>query len=187
MASILGGILSAIATTILGAIAIWQNIEYKRLNDISEQKAFKAQVLSTCPYFSISECQIYKEVSENYIFKIKLTNIGKSLATFVLPYEFEFSDLGYYYGKTNSNIINTIYSDDYSNILQNDSFSFTSEPMNIKFSNDNNTYFAYIVLSIVAHNQIQFDQQIKLEFSLVDNELKYITQHQSQFLNLYDS
>ena len=186
MASILGGVLSAVATTILGAIAIWQNIEYKRLSEISEQKTFKAQVLSACPYFSINECEIDKEVSGNYVFKINLTNIGKSLATCVLPYEFEFSNLGYFYGKTNSNVINTVYSIDYANISPNDSFTFNSEPMDIKFSNCNDTYFAYIVISIVAHNQIQFDQQIQLEFGLINNELKYITQHQSQFLNLYN-
>lgn len=188
LASILGGVLSAVATTILGAIAIWQNIEYRKLNDILEKRTFKAQVLSSCPYFSVTKCIANKDETGKYIFEITLNNIGNSLATFVLPTEFEFSNLGYYYGKNSKGVVNTIYDIDYSNIEPNQSLTFISEPINYDFeSTENNTFFAHMVISIVGHNQIQFDQQIQLEFRSVDNNLIYLSQHQSQFLNLYDN
>lgn len=99
LASILSGVLSAVATTLLGAVAVWQNIEYQKLSDKLDKRTFKAQVLSSCPYFSVTSCIIEKDDLDNHIFKVQLENIGNTLATFVLPSEFEFSKYGYYYGK----------------------------------------------------------------------------------------
>lgn len=188
LASILSGVLSAVATTILGAIAVWQNIEYQKLSDKLDKRTFKAQVLSSCPYFSVTNCVIENDDSGNYIFKVQLKNIGNSLATFVLPSEFEFSRYGYYYGKNHNGTIHSCYARDYANIESNQSFEFISEPFNLQTEKTNDcTYFTYIVLSIVGQNQIQFDQEIQLECKMVDNKLTYITQHQSQFLNIYEN
>lgn len=90
--------------------------------------------------------------------------------------------------KNSNGIIHSCYATDYANIEPNHSLEFTSEPLNLKIEKINDSaYFAYIILSIVGQNQIQFDQEIQLEHKIIDDKLTYITQHQSQFLNIYEN
>jgi len=188
LASILSGVLSAIATTILGAVAVWQNIEYRKLSDELDKRTFKAQVLSSCPYFSVINFIIETDDLGNHIFKMKLNNIGNSLATFVLPSDFEFSKFGYYYGKNSNEIIHSYYTNDYTNIEPNSCFEFVTEPLKLCFEDTSDrSYFTHIILSIVGQNQIQFDQEIQLEYKIIDGKLTYVAQHQMQFLNIYEN
>lgn len=186
LASILGGVLSAVATVLLGIVAIWQNIEYKHQSDIAEKRLFKVQVFNSCPYFSVKNCDVQTNNDSEFGYCIELKNIGKTFAPFVMVSEIEFSKFNYFIGKSSNNVFNKYFDEHHINILQNKVFEFISKKITYKLI-EGETYYSHIILSVVSENQIQFDQQISLQFKYLNNELKFIKEVSSQFLEIYDT
>ena len=185
MASVWGGILSAIATVLLGLIAVWQNIEYKKQNDITEKRIFKLQAFSSCPYFSIDYCDVQTNNKNEFGYLVNLKNIGKTLATFVMITEIEFSDRSYYVGKTSDGVFNKSFDKTHINIATQKTIEFISGKIEYNLSDDR-IYYGHIVLSVVGDNQVQFEQQLTIKFKYSNNELKFIEELSSQFLKMYD-
>lgn len=185
LASLWGGVLSAAATIFLGVIALWQNIEYKRQGDIAQDKLFKAQVFSSCPYFSIDECDIQTKSNKEFGYMVKLKNIGKSFAPFVMITELEFSKTMLFMGKSSKDIFNKCFEEEFLNVKCNDTIDFITNQIDYELV-EGQKYFSHIILSVVSDNQVQFDQQITLEFKYENNQLEYIGQAVTKFLELYD-
>jgi len=185
LASLWGGVLSAAATIILGIVAVWQNIEYKRQSDMMQDKLFKAQVFSSCPYFSIEECDIQTKTDKKFGYMVKLKNIGKTFAPFVMISELEFSKTMLFLGKSSKDIFNKCFDETFLNVKCDDTIEFITEQIDFELI-EGQRYFSHIILSVVSDNQVQYDQQITLEFKYENNQLEYIGQAVCKFLELYD-
>ena len=185
LASLWGGVLSAAATIILGIVAVWQNIEYKRQSDITQDKLFKAQVFSSCPYFSINSCDINYSEDSGFKIDIVVKNIGKTFAPWVMVTQLELSKSCFLLNKADNYAYSEIYENEYFNLKPEDFFIFHSDNINITLE-EGKTYYLHLVLSVVSDSQVQFDQQITLKYEAKNDKLKCVGQAVSKFLELYN-
>ena len=185
LASLWGGVLSAAATIFLGIIALWQNIEYKRQGDITQDKLFKAQVFSSCPYFDINSCDVKCTDDGSFTLNLVVKNIGKTFAPWVMVTQLELSNPWLLLNKTDSSTYSGVYENEYFNLKPEEFFIFHSENINI-ILDEEKTYYSHIVLSVTSDSQVQFDQHITMKFEVKNKKLKYIGQAVSRFLELYD-
>lgn len=185
LASLWGGVLSAVATVFLGIVAIWQNTEYKHQSDIAQDKLFKAQVFSSCPYFSVEDCDVQTKSSNQFGYMVRLKNIGKTFAPFVMITELEFSKTMLFIGKKSKDVFNKCFDEEFLNVKFNEMIEFITMQIDYELL-EGQIYYSHIILSVVSDNQVQFDQQITLKFKYENNELKYMEQAVSKFLELYD-
>ena len=82
-------------------------------------------------------------------------------------------------------LVNKCFDEEHLNVKTNDMIEFITGQIDFELAEEQR-YFSHIILSVVSDNQVQFDQQIILEFKYENNQLKYIGQSVSKFLELYD-
>lgn len=179
-----GSCLSFIGTVSLGAVAVWQNYNFKLQNDKFNEKVLKLQIFSGCAYFKSASCKIQKD-TRKLVFSVIFKNIGKSLAVAVIPVEFEFSKYAFKTSANRDDIVTYTFDEQYSNISIEGLIKLDCEfSAKIKIK-ANEFYFAHITLSIVSENQMQYNQIIQLKFQYINKQFRFINEY-VQYLELYE-
>lgn len=181
-----GAFLAFLGTVALSTIALWQNRVYQLDNQKLNQKIFEIQIFSNASFFKVESCKVVfdDDEMERFHLYVILRNVGKSIAMSVMPYEFEFSKIGYKVGKASEDVIIQVREQSEANILPQKSISIISEPLKYTMLNQED-YFAHISISIVSESQAQYDQEIQLHFKYTNGHLKYLNEYPSKFLKLY--